>query len=78
MRGMNVVERNASKDFLKYILHPDYQRYGTSSDNNKLLAENLNIRFERFESALRLIYDCQELKLKRTFMLSCKDECFRF
>ena len=64
--GMNVVERNAGKDFLKYILHLDYQLYGAISENNELLSKNLKLWFERFESALRFIYDCPELKLKRS------------
>ena len=63
--GKTVVERNASKDFLRYILNLDYQLYGAKSDNNTVLEKNLNIWFENFLSALREIYNCQDLILQR-------------
>jgi len=63
--GKTIVERDASKEFLKYILHLDYQLYGAKNDNNKALEKNLENWFNNFLTALRTIYDCQELKLQR-------------
>ena len=59
------VTRDASKDFLKYILNLDYQLYGAMADNNESNTNNLNKWFENLLAALRNIYDCQELKLQR-------------
>jgi len=63
--GKTVVTRNASQDFLRYIINLDYQLYGAKSDNNFVLEKNLTNWFENFLSALRDIYNCQELKLQR-------------
>jgi len=59
------VTRNVSTDFLRYILHLDYQLYGAITDNNKTLESNLEKWFDNFRSALREIYDCESLKLLR-------------
>ncbi|MDR1194125.1 MAG: AAA family ATPase [Peptococcaceae bacterium] len=63
--GKSVVTRDASKDFLKYILNLDYQLYGAKTDNNTLLVANLTKWFANFENALRDIYACPELRLQR-------------
>jgi predicted ATP-dependent endonuclease of OLD family len=63
--GKTVVAQNASKDFLKYILNLDYQLYGAQSNNNSVLEKNLKNWFDSFLSALRDIYNCQELVLQR-------------
>ena len=65
IEGKTVVARNASKDFLKYILSLDYQLYGAKSENNTLLEINIKRWFDNFLAALRNIYNCQELHLKR-------------
>ena len=65
IKGKTEVIRNASKDFLRYILSLDYQLYGAKTDGNKALAENLEKWFDNFVIALREIYDCQSLKLQR-------------
>ena len=59
------VTENASKEFLRYILSLDYQLYSAKSDNNKILEANLEKWFDNFLTALRDIYDCNELNLKR-------------
>jgi len=59
------IKRNASKEFLKYILSLDYQQYSAISGNNKALEANLKLWFDNFLSALRDIYGCQELTLQR-------------
>ena len=63
--GKTVITRNASKDFLKYILNLDYQLYGAKNERNKKLENNLETWFENFLVALRDIYDCRELQLQR-------------
>ena len=65
IQGKTVVARNASKDFLKYVLNLDYQLYGAKSDKNKKLETNLEKWFDDFKTALRKIYNCDELELKR-------------
>ena len=65
MSGNTAITRNASRDFLKYILNLDYQLYGAKTDNNSELESKLNKWFDDFLSALRTIYNCQELKLRR-------------
>jgi len=59
------IDKNKSIDFLKYILSLDYQLYGAKTDNNKKLEADLNRWFENFASALKEIYSCVDLKLKR-------------
>ncbi|MCL2051776.1 MAG: AAA family ATPase [Lachnospiraceae bacterium] len=59
------INQNASKDFLRYILSLDYQLYGAKTDNNSKLEANLKKWFGNFETSLKEIYDCNELKLKR-------------
>jgi predicted ATPase len=65
MGGKAVVTRNASRDFLKYILNLDYRLYGAKTENNAPLAADLMQWFDNFENALRDIYDCPELRLQR-------------
>jgi len=60
-----LVTRNASKDFLKYILNMDYQLYGAKSDGNNSLVHKLEKWFDNFLIALKEIYTCQELELQR-------------
>ena len=59
------INQNASKQFLKYILNLDYRLYGAKSDANIELETRLEKWFADFLRALREIYDCQELTLKR-------------
>jgi predicted ATPase len=63
--GKTIITRNASKDFLKYILNL-YVQYLSAKDSGSPLAEIEQYKawFDRFTQALRDIYDCQELKLK--------------
>ena len=65
IEGKTVVTRNASKEFLKYILSLDYRLYGAKSDNNKRIEAILEEWFDNFQKALRDIYDCTELKMQR-------------
>ena len=65
MSGNTAITRNASRDFLKYILSLDYQLYGAKMDKNYELESNLSKWFDDFVSALRTIYSCPELKLLR-------------
>ena len=59
------VNRNASKDFLRHILNLDYQLYGAQTNSDKALENNLQEWFNNFQTALRNIYSCQELELRR-------------
>ena len=59
------VTRNASKDFLRYILSLDYQLYGAQTNNDETLEKKLQKWFDSFEAALRNIYNCQDLVLQR-------------
>jgi len=63
--GKTIITRNASKDFLKYILNL-YVQYLSIKDAGKSLTEIEQYKawFDRFEKALRDIYDCKKLKLK--------------
>jgi predicted ATP-dependent endonuclease of OLD family len=63
--GKTVITRNASIEFLKYILSLDYQLYGAKTDKNAQLEANLEKWFDNFLQALREIYGCPELKLQR-------------
>ena len=75
MLGNNLVMRMASNDFLKYILLLDYQLYSAKSEDDKTLENKLTNWFDNFTTALRTVYDCQELMLKRdTKNLSFKIE----
>ena len=65
MSATTAITRNASRDFLKYILNLDYQLYGAKTDKNIELESNLNKWFDDFVSALRTIYNCPELELRR-------------
>ncbi|MDR1083858.1 MAG: AAA family ATPase [Deltaproteobacteria bacterium] len=63
--GKNIVSRNTSKDFLKYILilYVQYLSAKESGDSASDIAK-YSTWLENFTNALREIYDCQELKLK--------------
>jgi predicted ATPase len=65
IQGKTIITRNASKDFLKYLLSLDYQLYGAKTEKNTELEAGLARWFDNFENALRDIYDCQELQLQR-------------
>jgi predicted ATPase len=65
IQGKTVITRNASKDFLKYLLSLDYQLYGAKTEKNTKLEASIAGWFDNFESALRDIYDCRELQLQR-------------
>jgi hypothetical protein len=65
IQGKTIITRNASKEFLKYILNLDYQLYGAQTDGEMTLRSNLEKWFANFQNALREIYDCSELELKR-------------
>ena len=60
-----IITRNASREFLKYILNLDYRLYGAKTEKNTELAKNLEKWFDNFLKALRDIYACQELNLIR-------------
>lgn len=63
--GKNLITRNASKDFLKYILNL-YVQYLSAKDSNASPAEIEQYKgwFDRFTQALRDIYDCEDLELR--------------
>ena len=61
----SAIDLNASRNFLKYMLSMDYQLYGAKNDNNVDLEATLESWFANFLTALREIYDCRELELKR-------------
>ena len=65
IQGKTVVVRNASKEFLKYVLNLDYQLYGAKSDKNSVLEKKLEKWFGDFKSSLRKIYNCEQIELKR-------------
>jgi len=65
LEGKTLISKNVGRDFLKYVLNLDYRLYGAKTDNNTLLEVNLKKWFDNFLEALREIYDCRELKLKR-------------
>lgn len=55
------IDNDLSRNFLKYIIYLDYQRLRAKTDEDK---QHLQKWFDRFESALRDIYDCPELQLE--------------
>jgi predicted ATPase len=63
--GKTIITRNASKDFLKYILNL-YVQYLSAKDSDKSSSEVKQYKawFDRFTQALRDIYNCPELQLK--------------
>jgi len=63
--GKTIITRNASKEFLKYILNL-YVQYLSAKDTGKSSTEieQYQAWFERFTQALRDIYGCNELELK--------------
>ena len=65
MWGKTVITRNASKDFLKYILNL-YVQYLSAKDlgEHQAEVEQYKAWFDRFTQTLREIYGCQELELK--------------
>ena len=65
IKDKTLINRNASKDFLRYIISLDYQLYSAKSDKNEEMESNLVKWFDNFLMALRDIYDCQELQLQR-------------
>ena len=65
IQGKTVVIRNASKEFLKHVLNLDYQLYGAKSEKNNVLEKKLEKWFDDLKTALRKIYNCEKLELKR-------------
>ena len=63
--GKTVISRNASNDFLKYILNL-YVQYLSAKDTNRPVTEVERYKtwFDRFTQALCEIYDCRDLELK--------------
>ena len=63
--GKTYISRNASKDFLNYILNL-YVQYLSAKDTGKssIEVEQYQAWFVRFTQALRDIYGCQSLELK--------------
>jgi hypothetical protein len=59
------IGKRISQDFLKYIISLDYQLYSAISDDNAVLKSSIENWFTNFQNALRQIYKCSELKLKR-------------
>ena len=57
------IAQNASRNFLKYILILDYQRYGAKNNKNTALVAKFDKWFNNFLVALREIYGCSELNL---------------
>ena len=55
------INADLSRDFLKYIIYLDYQRLRAKTDEDR---ERLQKWFDRFESALKDIYNCPELHLE--------------
>jgi predicted ATPase len=65
IQGKNFITRNASKDFLKYVINL-YVQYLSAKDSGGS-AEDIaryELWFENFKKALRDIYDSPNLKLK--------------
>jgi AAA15 family ATPase/GTPase len=60
-----VITKNASKDFLKYILSLDYQLYAAKADGSTERASTIELWFEKFHKALCEIFDCDGLQLRR-------------
>ena len=62
--GKTIITRNASRDFLKYILNL-YVQYLSAKDTKRPTAEIQQYKswFDRFTQALRDIYGCEELEL---------------
>ena len=65
IRGKALINRNASVDFLKYVLNLDYQLFGAQTDGDALLKANLENWFDNFHKALCEIYACPNLQIKR-------------
>ena len=65
LKGKTLIVRNMNKDFIKYMLNLDYMLYSAKIDKSKVLEDNIEQWFTNFLMALREIYDCQELELKR-------------
>ncbi len=65
IQGKTVITRNASRDFLKYILNL-YVQYLSAKDSGRSQAEVEQYKawFDRFTQNLRDIYGCQELELQ--------------
>ena len=63
--GKTFISRNASKEFLNYILNM-YVQYLSAKDTGKSSSEIEQYQgwFDRFTQALRDIYGCQKLELK--------------
>ena len=59
-----VITRNASKDFLKYILSLDYQLYGAQRNNNTETEVSLHHWFDNLKATLRNIFDAPHLELR--------------
>jgi predicted ATPase len=65
MENKTDIRTNYSKDFLRYMIFLDYQLYGAQADQNEVLETNLTSWFDHFVDALRDIFACKELKIKR-------------
>ena len=65
LEGKTLITRNMNKDFLKYMVNLDYMLYSAKTDKSNVLEDNLEQWFNNFLIALREIYDCQKLELKR-------------
>jgi predicted ATP-dependent endonuclease of OLD family len=63
--GKEQINANVSSKFLKYILFLDYKLYTAKENGDSALIDELTAWFTGFENALRDIYNCPELKLKR-------------
>jgi hypothetical protein len=59
------LDTDASTIFLQYMLNLDYQRFVASTEDRPDVLAHINLWFDRFLKTLRIIYDCQELVLKR-------------
>ena len=61
IKNKSAINDDLSRDFLKYIIYLDYQRLRAKNDEDK---QRLQQWFDRFELALKDIYNCPELHLE--------------
>jgi predicted ATP-binding protein involved in virulence len=59
------IDRDASMDFLQYMIDLDYQKLSAESDSDKKETLRINNWFINFEKTLREIYENNSLELKR-------------
>jgi hypothetical protein len=60
-----LLDRDASIDFLQFMIDLDYQKLSAASDNDEKEVQRINNWFINFEKTLREIYETNSLELKR-------------